>query len=305
MSRMGSVAVLAFGCIYFIWGSTYLAIRFAVEGLPPFLMAGGRCLVAGTVLLLWARLSGMPWPRSRQWRGALLPGALFFAGGQGVLSFAERSVPSGLAALVIATVPIWMILLRTHRKRPTGRTLAGVAFGLGGVAFLVFPAGGVSGVSPLFGGLLVMAALSWALASLISHARGESDLVTTALHLLCGGVAACFVGVLRGEPAALAAAPLHGRSLLAFAYLTVFGSLIAFSAYSWLLRRFEPPTVGTYAFVNPVIAVLVGWAMGGEELSTAAIAAASGVVLGVYLVVTSKGSKERPQALPRRRLWAR
>lgn len=305
MSREGSVAVLAFGCIYILWGSTYLAIRFAVEGLPPFLMAGGRCLVAGTVLFLWARLSGTPWPRPAQWRRALLPGALFFAGGQGVVSLAERSVPSGLAALIIATVPIWMILLRARRRRPTGRTVAGVALGLGGVALLVFPAGEVPGVSLLGGGLLVMAALSWALGSLISHASRESGILTTALHLLCGGAAACVVGVLRGEPVEIAAAPPDAQSLLAFAYLTVFGSLIAFSAYCWLLRRFEPATVGTYAFVNPVVAVLVGWAVGGEELGFAAIAAASGIVLGVYLVVTSHGPEEKPRALPRRRLWAR
>ncbi len=302
--RLGSVAVLAFGCIYLVWGSTYLAIRFAVEALPPFLMAGGRCLVAGFVLLIWARLSGTAPATSRQWRLAVLPGALFFVGAQGVLSWAERFVPSGAAALLVATMPIWMILLGARRKRPTGRTIAGVVLGLGGVALLVVPAGEAAGVSPLGGGLVLLAALSWALGSLVSRATGETGVLTTALHLLCGGVLACIVGAFRGELAELAAASLSARSLLAFAYLTVFGSLVTFSAYSWLLRRFEPAIVGTYAFVNPVFAVLLGWALGGEALGVMALAAAAGVVVGVYLVVTSNGSKEKAHALKRRRLLA-
>ena len=289
--------LLAFGCIYFIWGSTYLAIRFAVETLPPFLMVAGRCLLAGSALYAWARLRrGRRAATRRQWRSAAWTGGLLFVGGQALLSVVERWVDSGLSALMLATIPVWMILLQIRSQRPRGRTVAGVALGLVGVALLVVPrAGGVAAVEPLGAALLLLAALSWAIGSLASRSAElpAGSVLATSLQLLAGGALAALVGGLAGELGELAGAAVSARSLLAFAYLTVFGTLVTFSAYTWLLERCEPAMVGSYAFVNPVVALGVGWALGGEALSAGALAAAALIVAGVYLVVTS-GTGRRP-----------
>ena len=284
--------LLAFGCTYFIWGSTYLAIRYAVETLPPFLMVGSRCLVAGTVLFVWARIQDRPWPELRHWRAAALTGTLFFVGGQGLLAWVERFVESGLAALFLAMIPVWMILLQARRKRPGPRTTAGVVLGLGGVALLIVPAGGVA-VDLLGGSLLLLSAFCWAVASLVSVSapRPDSDVLTTALQLLAGGCAAVIAGAITGELAGLSVGALSTRSLLAFAYLTVFGSLVTFSAYRFLLSHREPAAAGSYAFVNPMVAVIVGWAVGGETLTATTIVAGTVIVAGVYLVVTAQQPK--------------
>ncbi|MEM7354952.1 MAG: EamA family transporter, partial [Acidobacteriota bacterium] len=190
------------------------------------------------------------------------------------------------------TIPVWMIVLQIRQKRPTRRTVAGIVLGLGGVALLVVPAGGSAVVDPLGGLLLVLCSLSWAIGSLSSRASlPQSSVLTTALQLLGGGVLASIVGLAAGEWSQLAATELTTRSVLAFAYLTIFGTLVTFTAYSWLLQRCEAAAVGSYAFVNPVVAVFVGWALGGESLTTTSIAAAGVIVAGVYLVVTSKKRK--------------
>ncbi len=298
--RYGSerwLILLAFGCIYFIWGSTYLAIRFAVETLPPFMMVMGRCLVAGGVLYAWARLTGAQRPTPSHWARGVLTGGLLFGGGQAVLAGVERTVDSGLAALVLATIPVWMIVLQLSSQRPTARTIAGVVLGLGGVAILVTPGSGVAAVDPLSGALLLLCSLSWAIGSLVSRSGlPSSSALSTALQLLGGSLVSGLISLASGELGELNVAILTPKSLFAFAYLTVFGTLVTFTAYSWLLGRCDAAAVGSYAFVNPVVAVLVGWAFGGEALSVIMIVAAVVIVAGVYLVVTSK--RERQPVVP-------
>ncbi len=284
------LVLAAFACVYFIWGSTYLAIRFAVEAMPPFLMVAGRCFSAGAVLYAWARLRGDGKPTVSHWWAGVLTGGLLFAGGQSVLARVEQFVDSGLAALVLATIPAWMIVLQLRQKRPDLRTVIGVVLGLSGVGLLVIPSSGSgAAVDPLGALLLTFAALSWAMGSLVARkALPASSVLTTALQLLGGGIVSALVGLATGEVAGLATVELTARSILAFAYLTVFGTLVTFTAYAWLLNRCEPAAVGSYAFVNPVVAVVFGWAFGGESMSTMTLLAAAVIVSGVYLVVTGK-----------------
>lgn len=287
--------LLAFGCIYLIWGSTYLAIRFAVEAFPPFLTIGTRSLLAGAVLFGLAMARGVARPTARHWRRAALTGGLLFVTGQSTLAWVETFVDSGLAALVLAIIPVWMILLQLRQKRPGARAVGGVVLGLGGVAILVAPgSAGIAAVDPLGGVLLLACGLSWAIGSLASRSGLPSDsMMSTALQLVAGGALACVAGAAFGELGRVEASAFTARPLLAFAYLTVFGSLVTFSAYSWLLTRCEPASVGSYAFVNPAIAVLVGWAFGGEALSASVLLATGVIVAGVYLVVTSRPSSRR------------
>lgn len=231
-----------------------------------------------------------------------------FVGGQAMLAAVERFVDSGLSALVLATIPVWMILLQIRRERPRRRTIAGIMLGLSGVALLVVPrAGAAAAVDPLGGAMLLLAALSWAIGSLASRSAElpAGSVLATSLQLLAGGVLAALVGGLAGELGELAAAAVSARSLLAFAYLTTFGTLVTFSAYTWLLERCEPAVVGSYAFVNPVVALAMGWAVGGETLSAGALAAAAVIVAGVYLVVTSGAGRRPAGSAPPPEPWAR
>jgi len=286
---------LAFAAVYVIWGSTYLAIRFAIETLPPFLMAGARFLVAGAILYGWARLRGHAAPSRVQWRAALIVGGLLLAGGNGSVVWAEQRVASGLAALLVSTVPLWVVVLEwlgppsVRGGRPGRPVVLGVAGGLLGVALLVGPgelAGG--GDVDLLGSLaLVGASLSWAFGSLLSRRLPlpVSPLLSTAMEMLCGGVLLLAAGVATGEPTQLGAVPISGRSLLALVYLVVFGSLVAFTAYVFLLRHVATSKVATYAYVNPVVALVLGWALAGEELSGRTLLAAV-VILGSVVLIT-------------------
>lgn len=291
-SRKGErlLILAAFACVYFIWGSTYLAIRFAVEALPPFLMVAGRCFISGAILYFWARWTGVAGPTTRNWLAGLLTGSLLFAGGQAILARVEQFVDSGLAALVLATIPAWMIVLQLRQKRPDRRTVVGIVLGLIGVGMLVMPGtGSGSAVDPVGALMLLFCALSWAVGSLVARsALPSSSVLTTAIQLLGGGVATTVIGLGLGEAGELLTAELTARALASFAYLTVFGTLVTFTAYAWLLDRCEPAAVGSYAFVNPVVAVVFGWAFGGESLTAMVLLAAAVIVSGVYLVVTGK-----------------
>ena len=280
----------AFGCIYLIWGSTFLAIRFVVEAFPPFLAIGLRCASAGVVLFALARMRGVgEWPTMAQWRRGALSGGLLFVTGQAVLAWVEKSVDSGVAALILAVIPVWMILLQLHQKRPGFRAVAGVTLGMAGVAILVVPGSGEAVVDPLGGVLLLACGLSWAIGSLVSRSGLPGDSMTaTSLQLIAGGGLAMLVGGLLGEVGQLEVSAFTPRPVLAFLYLMVFGSLVTFSAYSWLLTRCEPAAVGSYAFVNPAVAVLLGWAFGGETISAMVLVAAAVIIAGVYLVVTAR-----------------
>ena len=282
----------AFAIVYVIWGSTFLAILFAIETLPPFLMASARFLVAGSLLYAWSRfVSGAAAPSPANWRATAVVGALLLLGGNGLLVWSEQRIPSGVAALLVGTVPCFMVLiewLRPGGSRPTGLVIAGLCLGLLGLAWLIGPdalLGG--GRADLIGAVVVvLGSFSWAVGSIYSRhaATPPSPFLSTAMQMIGGGVALLLLSLLLGEPWAFDAGAVSLRSLLGLGYLMLFGSIVAFSAYIWLLRVSTPARVSTYAYVNPVIAVLLGWALAGEALTTRMIIAATVIVSGVALI---------------------
>jgi drug/metabolite transporter (DMT)-like permease len=290
--------VLAFAAIYLIWGSTYLAIRFAIETLPPLLMAGTRFVVAGTLLYSWTRLRGAPRPARLHWSAAAIVGGLMLLGGNGGVSWAEQRVFSSLAALLIATVPLWMALLDWRRRggvRPSGGGAVGLIFGFVGVALLVSPGelAGSSHMDPVGAIVLLLAALSWAAGSLYSRQAQlpGSPLLAISMEMLAGGVLLLAAGLVTGEGARLELSQVSPRSVLALGYLIVFGSLMAFSAYIWLLRVSTPARASTYAYVNPVVAVFLGWALGGEPLTLRTLLAAA-VIVAAVVIITYQAHRE-------------
>jgi drug/metabolite transporter (DMT)-like permease len=289
----------AFAAIYIIWGSTYLAIRFAIETIPPFLMGGVRFLTAGAILYAFARARGAAPPSRAHWRPAIIIGGMLLLGGNGGVILAERMVPSGLAALVIATVPLWMVLLNWLRGdgvRPTAGVALGLGLGVAGIGLLVGPGETAGmGVNPIGVVVLVLASLSWSIGSLYSRrARLPADpLVATAIEMLAGGGLLIALGTVTGEVGQIQFGQMTPRSVFALGYLIVFGSLVAFSAYVWLLRVSTPARVSTYAFVNPVVAVLLGWALAGETLTPPMLLAAALIVTAVVLI-TIRQAKANP-----------
>ena len=285
----------AFAAVYTIWGSTYLAIRFAVEVLPPFLMVGTRFLVAGSILYVWVRLSGAPRPDLSQWKSAAIIGLLMLVLGNGLVSWAEQKIPSGLAALMVATVPFWMVMLDWMRPRgtaPSSRVVLGLIIGFVGVALLFQPWRSTEGETfdLLSAAILIVATLFWATGSLYS-VRAKlppSSVLSMGMEMLSGGFIALLVGMLRGELANIEVSAITVRSLLALTYLILFGSLVGFNAYMWLLRVCAPAWVSTFAFVNPVVAVFLGWAFGGEPLTVRILIAASLIVISVFFITFCK-----------------
>jgi drug/metabolite transporter (DMT)-like permease len=298
---------LALGAVYLIWGSTYLAIRFAIETIPPFLMAGARYVTAGALLYGWARLRGAPRPSLLHWRSAATLGAFLLRVGNGGVVWAEQRVDSGLAALLISTEPIWIVLLvwlRAGRQRPNGRVVAGLLLGFTGLVMLVRPSGS-AGIDPVGATALVLASLSWAWGSFYGMRAPlpASPLAATGMQMLAGGGLLLTASALTGEPARFALAEVSARSALSLAYLVVFGAIVAFTAYVWLLRVAPPVLVSTYAYVNPVVAVFLGWAMAGEPLTGGTLAAAAVILGGVALISTAQGkpaAERNQEAEPQR-----
>ena len=285
--------IAAFAAVYIIWGSTYLAIRFAVQTLPPLLMASARFVIAGILVLLWARWrEGAAWPNRVEWRVGVIGGALLLLGGNGGVSWAEQHVPSGIAALLVAIVPLWMVLLdwlRPGGTRPRAAVFAGVTLGLVGLAVLVGPDALKTGSSAdALGALvLVLASLSWAAGSLYTKfaPRAASTTIGTGTQMLAGGLTLLVAAIVAGEPARLDLAHASTSSLVAFAYLLTFGSLIGFTAYVYLLAHTTAAKAATYAYVNPVVAVLLGWAIGHEPVTMRTMLAAA-VILGGVAIIT-------------------
>ena len=286
---------VAFFCIYVIWGSTYLAILFAIETLPPFLMAGVRFLLAGMLVYAWSRVvGGTARPTAAQWRATGIVGVLMLLGGNGLVVWSEQRIPSGVAALLVGTVPCFMVLLdwlRPGGRPPRGLVVFGLVLGLFGLFWLVGPDSVMGGgrVDWVGAVAVVLASLSWAVGSIYSR-HGQlpgSPFLSTAMQMLAGGAALLVVAVALGEPAELDLAHVSLRSALGFLYLLVFGSLVAFSAYVWLLRVSTPARVSTYAYVNPVVAVLLGWAFADEDLTLRMLVAAAVIVSGVALITLS------------------
>jgi drug/metabolite transporter (DMT)-like permease len=282
----------AFAIVYLVWGSTFLAILFAIQSLPPFLMASARFLVAGSLLYAWSRLvSGAAAPSRAEWRAAAAVGALLLLGGNGLLVWSEQRIPSGVAALLVGTVPCFMALidwLRPGGTRPSGYVVAGLLLGLLGLAWLVGPdalMGG--GRADLIGAtVVVLGSFSWAAGSIYSRhvATPASPFLSTAMQMLAGGAALLALSVSLGEPWAFDVDAVTLRSALGLLYLIVLGSLVAFSAYIWLLRVSTPAKVSTYAYVNPVVAVALGAAFAGEALTLRMVIAAAVIVSGVALI---------------------
>lgn len=287
---------LAFAAVYLIWGSTYLAIRFAIETLPPFLMAGVRFIVAGGVLYIWTAARGAGVPTPREWLATGIVGALLLLGGNGGVVWAEQSVPSGLAAVLVATVPFWMVLLHwpTGGVQPTAVVLVALAVGLAGVALLVGPAelAGAGRVDLLGAVVLLLAALSWASGSLVSRhaAQPRWPLRANAMQQLSGGVLLLVAATLAGDWSRLDLAGASARSVLSLGYLVVFGSLVGFTAYIWLLRHVAPALVSTYAYVNPVVAVFLGWALAAEPITPRTLLAAA-VIVGAVAVISTEQAR--------------
>ena len=303
------MVVAAFAAIYVIWGSTYLAIKYAIETVPPFLMTGARFLVAGIVLYAWSSFAPgriRPSPDSaliggasrRAWRDAFIVGALLIVGGTALVSWAELSVPSGITSLILATTPLWMVLLESvdSGTPPAPRVLAGVAVGLGGLAILVGPSlvSPGTGVDVLGVAALALAALAWSTGALFSRraALPAAPARATGMQMIAGALLSLGVGFAIGEHHRLSFAAITSTSLIAIAYLVVAGALVGFSAYLWLMRVSTPSRVATHAYVNPVVAVLLGWVVLGETVTVRTGIAMAVIVMAVVLIVS--GARRKP-----------
>jgi drug/metabolite transporter (DMT)-like permease len=281
--------VTAFALVYVIWGSTYLAIRFAIESIPPFAMLSARYFVAGAGLFLIMWLRGVQMPKGRDWIQSTILGALLLLAGNGAAAWAIRTVPSGITAVVIAMSPLWMVLidwLRPGGTRPSLTVVLGIVGGLAGIALLLDP-GIAGGLTPSAALILFGGTFSWASGSIYSRTVPPrvDPFMATAMQMLAGAVLLGIVSGAIGEWSHIDPAAITLRSVLALAYLAVFGSMIAFTAYIWLLSHTTTARASTYAYVNPVVALLLGWTLGGEEL-TARTVLACAVIVGSVLLIT-------------------
>jgi drug/metabolite transporter (DMT)-like permease len=292
---------LAFAALYTIWGSTYLAIKFAVETIPPYTMSGARFIVSGLILYVASRWRGTPAPTRREWRDAVIVGALLLAGGNGAVGWAEQRVPSGITALLVASVPMWAVLIdwiRPHGKQPSLVVSIGLLIGLAGVGILAAPEFGSGGSSAVAVGavVLILGSISWAAGSIFSRqsARPSSALMSTALQMIGGSAFLLLIGVALGELGRLDPAAITLKSFLGWAYLVTFGGLIGFTAYSYVLRETTPAKATTYAYVNPIVAVLLGWAFANEPITMQTIVAAGIILAGVAMIsLAGAGRSER------------
>jgi drug/metabolite transporter (DMT)-like permease len=289
--------IAAFASIYLVWGSTYLAIRYAVETIPPFIMGGARFLVSGVLLYAWARYRGATKPTRLHWRNAVIAGAFLLLGGNGAVVWAEQYVPSGLTALLVSILPFWLVIIewaRPPRRRPSGLVLGGLVLGFIGIIVLIGPGNiGGDGDIPLLGALvLILGSLSWAIGSFWSRDAElpESGLLTTGMEMLGGGTLLVIVGVLSGEIGDFDIYRVSKESAIGLLYLITFGSLIGFTSYIWLLDKVSPARLGTYAYVNPIVAVLLGWAIAGESLTVRTGVAAAIVICAVALITSARSA---------------
>jgi len=292
---------LALGLVYVVWGSTYLAIAIAVQTLPPLFYSGVRFALAGLLLAAWLAFRRVDLRISRrELGGAAAVGMLMLAGGNGLVNLAERTVPSGVAALIVASIPLWIVVYRMVAGERIGRDLlAGVFLGLVGVAILVVP-GGLNGTIDPVGALMLFGAtLSWALGTFLSPrlSTPRNALVSTVYQMLAGGVALILVALPRGELAQIDPATFSARSLIAFAYLVVFGSLVAYSAYTWLLQNASVSLVSTYAFVNPVVAVFLGALILGEVITPTIVIGAAVIVVAVAFIIFRQNAARRAERI--------
>jgi drug/metabolite transporter (DMT)-like permease len=294
--------IAAFAAVYIVWGSTYLAIRYAVETIPPFIMGGARFVVSGLLLYAWARMRGAPRPTKLEWRDASIAGMLMLCFGNGAVGWAEQRLSSGIAALIVAVVPLWMVLLdwwRPRGSRPGAKTILGVLVGLAGLAVLVGigdvrASGSVDKTAAI---ILVLGSLSWAAGSVYNKhgVQPESSAMATGAQMLGGSVILVIVGALTGELNGFSIAAVSRESWLGWIYLVTFGSLIGFTAYIYLLKAVSPAKAATYAYVNPIVAVLLGWAIADETVTRRMILGAA-IILGAVAMITLSPPSESIEA---------
>lgn len=294
----------AFAAVYIIWGSTYLGIRFAVETIPPFLMAGARFIVSGIILYAWVQSRAPARPTWSQWKSATIVGGLLLLGGNGVVAWAEQWVPSGITALIIASSPISFVLIDAFQRKtpPTMDVVSGLVLGTIGILLLIDPTRLIAGDELFLPGAfaIVLATVAWAYGSLYSKKADlpSSPLLATAMEMLAGGVLLAMTGLLLGEFGTLDVGSISTRSMVATLYLIVFGSLIAFTSYVWLLRVASPAMVSTYAYVNPVIAVFLGWLIGNEAMNGRILVAAL-IIVGAVAIITTFNARRTARSMKR------
>lgn len=292
--------------LYIVWGSTYLAIRVAGETIPPFLMAGTRFLLSGLILFIWRRAAGDPLPTLSQWRSALIIGLLLLMAGNGVLSWAEQRVPSGLASLIIATIPLWMVILNWligQGPRPDARVAIGLMVGFAGVLYLFSGSGSSTAVDSAFFigfGACLLAAITWSFGSIYSHRadKPKSVLMGTGIEMLGGALGLFIAGLLAGEWQQLDIAHIKPESITGLVYLVLVGSLVGFVSYAWLLRNAPISLVATYAYVNPVVAIALGAWLGQESVGNGMAVASAGILGSVILISSSKQASTEQFAEP-------
>jgi drug/metabolite transporter (DMT)-like permease len=287
--------------IYLAWGSTYLAIHYAIQSIPPFFMTGTRFLVAGLILYSWRRLAGDIPPTRAQWRSSLVIGTLLLVGGIGGVSWAEQYVPSGIAALIVAATPLWIVLIEIIRRkgnRPALITVAGVLVGLAGIFILIGPnrsSGEQSGYNLAGVAVLLLAALSWSIGSIYSHGANlpKSALLGSGMELMAGSAGSYLIGLITGEASQLQLSAITLRSMAGLAYLIVVGSLVGFVCYTWLLRVAPTTLVVTYAYVNPLVAVMLGSLLAQETLTPQVMIATPLILSAVVLIHTRQVEKKQ------------
>jgi drug/metabolite transporter (DMT)-like permease len=294
------VLVAAFFAVYVFWGSTYLAIKYTIETLPPFLMAGTRFAFAGTILFIWARFTkDYQKPTFEHWKTAAIVGTFLLLGGNGAVVLASHYIPSSMTALLVATEPLFVVMLSwlwLRNGRPNWKVAAGLIVGFLGVYLLISGKGDAEagGYGQWIGyGAVIFGALSWATGSIygLKASTPKSSLLTAGMQMLAGSVSLFAVGLIRSEHMTFDPAAVSSNSVFALFYLIVFGSLIGFTAYSWLLKNAQPAMVATYAYVNPVIAVILGWSVAGESLTAQMLIGAFVIVASVVLITASKTAK--------------
>lgn len=290
--RMTLPIVMALLVVYIFWGGTYLAMKVAIETLPPFTMAGIRFLLAGVLVYVWQRARGVEKPKAIHWKNTAIIGVIMLLGGNGSIVWAEQFVSSGIAAIVFATVPFWVALLSwlwQGGKRPNRMVFGGLALGIMGISFLVNNSVGEfsNTTSQWLGYLaLVIASLFWAVGALYSRIAKvpSSPFMAAALQMIAGGSSCLLFGLTMGEWTQFDFSFVSIRSVIALGYLILFGSIIGFSAYIWLLKVADPILVTTNTYVNPVVAVMLGWILAGEQMTTNDVLAAAIIILSVIII---------------------
>jgi drug/metabolite transporter (DMT)-like permease len=301
---MKSKIWMALIALYIVWGSTYLAIRFAVETIPPFLHAGLRFLASGIILVVWQRLSGQPLPSRRQWVSLGIIGLLLLLGGNGMVGWAEQTIPSGIAALIIGSIPIFLVLIEALRPggaRPTWQAIVGLVIGFTGIYLLIGPTemSGGSRFNTLGILALLFACLSWASGSIYSRGADlpKSTLMSTGVEMLLGSLGLFVVSVASGELTHWNPAAVSMQSLLGLLYLIFIGSLIGFVSYGWLLQNAPISLVATYAYVNPIVAVLLGNWLAAEPLEPRIWLATAVIIGSVIFINSARKPKVRREAV--------